>query len=207
MDQQVKLRGFRIELGEIEAILGQHPTVRQAVVTIRANPTGEPRLVAYVVSQSDDRMDTRELHAALQETLPDYMIPSIFVPLEAVPLTPNGKVDRNALPEPDVSISNRGFVLPRNATEGQLAHLWSEILGLEKVSIHDNFFELGGHSLLATRLISRLSETFELELPLRSLFEKPTIADLAEHIETLQLVLTQASRSTTAIGSRTEIEL
>jgi acyl carrier protein len=163
--------------------------------------------VAYVVSRSEIPIDTHSLREFLQEKLPDYMLPSFFVSLDALPLTPNGKVDRNVLPAPNLSISDVGFVPPRSATEAMLANIYSDVLELEKVGIHDNFFELGGHSLLATRVISRLRETFEVELPLRRLFEKPAIADLAEHIETLQLTLIQTSRPTTAVGSRKEIEL
>ncbi|NET51075.1 MAG: non-ribosomal peptide synthetase, partial [Merismopedia sp. SIO2A8] len=128
--------------------------------------------------------------------------------LEALPLTPNGKVNRKALPAPDISRSEVGFVPPRNPTEEVLADIYADILGLEKVSIHDNFFELGGHSLLATKVISRLREAFEIDLPLHSLFERPTVAGLTTRIETMRLALTQVSPPPVAVGKgRKEIEL
>ena len=207
-DFQVKVRGFRIELGEVEAALNQHPSVREAVAIARPDPAGEARLVAYAVFHPDLQTETGSLRAFLQEKLPEYMVPSSFVTLDALPLTPNGKVDRKALPEPDTSRNEAEIVLPRNATETTLANIYAEVLGLETVGVWDNFFELGGHSLLATRALSRLNEVFEMELPLRSLFEKPTVADLAERIEVLRLTIDRASQpiSTTANG-RKEIEL
>ncbi|MBW4660753.1 MAG: amino acid adenylation domain-containing protein [Drouetiella hepatica Uher 2000/2452] len=210
IDHQVKLRGFRIELGEIEAVLNQQ--VRESVVVIQTDPAGEPCLVAYVVLQSEPFGATRDLRRFLQDKLPDYMVPVAFVPLEALPLNSNGKVDRALLPQWEMprsgSDSGSDVVSPRTATEVTLSTLWAEVLGLEAISIHDNFFELGGHSLLVTRVISRLRAAFEVELPLRSLFEKPTVAELAERIDILRLSLAQASNPLPVIGNgRKEIEL
>jgi acyl carrier protein len=181
MDHQVKIRGFRVELGEIEAVLGQHPTVRETVVMAREDVLGEKRLVAYVVPNQAQAPPISELHHFLKEKLPEYMVPAAFVFLDALPLTPNGKVDRRALPAPDRSRPELGrtFVAPRTFVEEGLARIWAEVLRLERVGIHDNFFELGGHSLLATQVISRMCDAFQVELPLRSLFEAPTVADLA----------------------------
>jgi amino acid adenylation domain-containing protein len=184
LDNQVKIRGFRIELGEIEAVLGQHPALRECVVIAQGDDVESKRLVAYVV-KSQETINISELRHFLKQKLPDYMIPLAFVVLEAIPLTPNGKIDRKALPIPDSSYFSleASFVAPRTSIEEVLAAIWSNLLGLEQVGIHDNFFELGGHSLLATQVISRLRETFSVELPVRCLFEAPTIAELGESIE------------------------
>jgi amino acid adenylation domain-containing protein/non-ribosomal peptide synthase protein (TIGR01720 family) len=184
LDHQVKLRGFRIELGEVEARLLEHPEVRAAVVIVREDTPGEKRLVGYVVAEPTADLKPEALRAALREKLPEYMIPSAFVCLEKLPLTPNGKVDRNALPVPDVAGQlARQYVAPRTPTEELLAGIWAEVLGLERIGLHDHFFELGGHSLLATQVVSRLRSLFEVELPLRSLFESPTVAELARAVE------------------------
>jgi acyl carrier protein len=181
VDYQVKIRGFRIELGEIEAVLDQHPAVRKVVVLAREDTPGDKRLVAYLVPNQEQAHTASELRMFLKEKLPEYMVPSAFVTLDALPLTPIGKVDRRALPAPDRSRPELGgtFVAPRTSVEERLAGIWAQVLGLERVGIHDNFFELGGHSLLATRVISRTCDAFRVELPLRSLFEAPTVADLA----------------------------
>jgi amino acid adenylation domain-containing protein len=186
-DHQVKIRGFRIEIGEIEAVLSQHPDVREAVVIARDDQPGNKRLVAYVVPNQELGATASELRRLLKEKLPDYMVPSAFVILKEMPLTPNGKVDRRGLPAPDSSQRSleTSFVPPRTPTEALLAAIWSDILGLE-VGIHDNFFEVGGHSLQATQVISRLREAFCVELPLRRLFESPTIAELSEFIEAVR---------------------
>ncbi|HBY76806.1 MAG TPA: non-ribosomal peptide synthetase, partial [Cyanobacteria bacterium UBA11148] len=141
--------------------------------------------VAYFVSNSE-QLISDELRSFLKTKLPDYMVPSAFVQLDKLPLTPNGKVDRRALPKPEIeeSFSNK-FVLPRNSTEAQLAEIWSSVLGIDRVGIHNNFFELGGHSLLGTQVMSRICQAFEVELPLRSLFESPTVAELGDRIETI----------------------
>ena len=206
----MKIRGFRIELGEVEAVLGRHPAVREAVVMARPDGAGQLRLVAYVVparraaaaeAETSERLETVEtpagmapdreteaalvdaVRAALQETLPDAMIPSAFVLLDALPLLTNGKVDRKALPAPE-GLGSRGrpYVAPRTPVEEKLAALWGELLRIEKVGVDDSFFDLGGHSLLLTQLASRIRKIFQVELPLRSLFDLPTIADMARAI-------------------------
>jgi amino acid adenylation domain-containing protein len=185
LDQQVKIRGFRIEPGEIETVLGQHSAVQETVITAREDALGDKRLVAYVVPKQQSASLTDELRGFLKERLPEYMMPSAFVLLDALPLTPNGKVDRRALPTPDQTTPERkaAFVAPCTPVEEGLAGIWATVLGLEQVGIHDNFFELGGHSLKATQVLSRLRHTFQVELPLRTLFERPTIAGLAEAIK------------------------
>jgi amino acid adenylation domain-containing protein len=186
IDYQVKIRGFRIELGEIETALAQYPGVEQAVVLAREDNPGLQRLVAYVVPDEQvTHPKSSELRDFLKKQLPDYMVPSAFVLLSALPLTPNGKVDRRALPAPDATMlaGETVYVAPRTPVEGVLTNLWVEVLNLERVGIHNNFFELGGHSLLATQLISRIRDTFQVELPLRCLFESPTIAELSDRIQ------------------------
>jgi acyl-CoA synthetase (AMP-forming)/AMP-acid ligase II/acyl carrier protein len=194
IDNQVKLRGFRIELGEIEAVMLQHPTVREAVVVIREDLADSQSLVAYVVPKNKQLLTISELRQFLEFKLPNYMIPSAFVTLEALPLTSNGKVNRKALPIANLARSETDFVLPRNYTEKIVASVYAEILKQEKIGIKDNFFELGGHSLLATQVISRLREAFEIEFPLRILFEKPTVISLAEHIIATKKAIAQISR-------------
>jgi len=189
LDHQVKIRGFRVETGEIEGALEQHASVRQAVVVAQADGSGHKRLVAYLVAKQQGQVSTTELRSWLQAKLPEYMMPSVFMQLEKFPLSPNGKVDRRVLsvPEgmrPEVEAD---FVGPRNRSEEMIAGIWSEVLGVEQVGIHDNFFELGGHSLLATQVISRVREVFQVEVPLRRLFESPTIADLIVAIVQTQI--------------------
>ncbi len=182
IDHQVKVRGFRIELGEIEACLGRHPTIAQAVVTARGEG-GEKRLAAYLVARQGEAVPgISELRAFLQETLPDYMVPAVFVVLDVLPLNPSGKVDRKALPEPNAAASAE-YVAPRGATEERLAAIWAEVLRVERVGAEDVFFDLGGHSLLATRVMSRVRQAFSVDLPLRRLFEAPTVAGLARAID------------------------
>ncbi|HEX6287625.1 MAG TPA: phosphopantetheine-binding protein, partial [Herpetosiphonaceae bacterium] len=190
IDQQVKLRGFRIELGEIEAVLAEHPAVREAVVLLREDTPGDPRLVAYVATNqapSNQESETwnSELRQFLGARLPAYMIPSAFVLLDALPLTENGKVDRRVLPAPERSGLQAADRVqpPRTPTEEAIAGIWSEVLQLDRIGMRDNFFELGGHSLLATQVIARLRSTFQIDLPVHRLFETPTIAALAEHID------------------------
>jgi amino acid adenylation domain-containing protein len=182
IDDQIKLRGFRIELGEIEGAIAQHPAILETVVLVREDSPGDQRLVAYLRPQSDADLNLIDtLRQALRKTLPDYMVPATFIPLKAFPRTPNGKIDRQALPNPDQMQPERPheFVAPRTATEGQLVEIWTEVLKINSVGIHDNFFDLGGHSLLATQLASRCRDTFHIEIPLRPFFAAPTIADLA----------------------------
>ncbi|HET6976571.1 MAG TPA: amino acid adenylation domain-containing protein [Pyrinomonadaceae bacterium] len=181
VDDQVKIRGYRIEPGEIEAVLGQHAAVQQCKVLVIG--TDDKRLVAYVVC--DEPQASNQLRAYLKERLPEYMIPAAFVALPQMPLTPSGKIDRKALPKPEQTddLREQPLVLPRTPTEQQLATMWSELLGLQQVSIHDNFFELGGHSLLLTQLASRMRHTMNVDVPLRNLFEAPTLLALAERID------------------------
>ncbi|HYR11357.1 MAG TPA: condensation domain-containing protein, partial [Longimicrobium sp.] len=181
LDFQVKVRGFRIELGEIEAVLRQHESVADCVVMARAG-TGETRLVAYVVGG----VEAAELRAHLRESLPEYMLPSAFVFLDALPLTPNGKLDRKALPAPEYAANADRYVGPRTPVEEVLAGIWAEVLRLERVGVEESFFELGGHSLLATRVVSRVRDVFAIELPLRALFEGPTVAELAVRVEEMR---------------------
>jgi amino acid adenylation domain-containing protein/non-ribosomal peptide synthase protein (TIGR01720 family) len=202
IDHQVKIRGFRIELTEIEAVLGQHPAVQDAVVLAREDMVvGEKMLVAYVApkdegpSMTDEEASVArsgasslvagELRSYLQRKLPEYMVPSAFVMLNRLPLTPNGKVDRRALPAPDSSDQelNGNHAAPRTPLEEMLAGIWAQVLGRKQAGIHDNFFDAGGHSLLATQLMSRVRDAFHVELPLRALFEAPTIAGLARAID------------------------
>ncbi|MFO0572465.1 MAG: amino acid adenylation domain-containing protein [Polyangia bacterium] len=190
IDQQIKIRGFRIELGEIEEALGQHPEVQAAVVTLRADTPSDKRLVAYVVPRSaagEPGLPSR-LRASLEQKLPSYMVPAHLITLSELPLTPNGKVDRRALPAPDQSRPElrAEYVAPRTYIEEELAAIFSEVLGVEKVGVNDSFFELGGHSLLVTRALFRVRDVFHVELPMRAVFEAPTLAGLARHLELLQ---------------------
>ncbi len=184
-DTQVKVRGFRIELGEIEAQLASHTQVHQAVVVARDDERGDKQLVAYVVAAGEAPANN-ELRAHLRRKLPDHMIPAAFVLLETLPLTASGKVNRLALPPPDRKqlVAGEDFVAPRTQTEEILASVWADVLDTADVGVNDDFFALGGHSLLLARIAARIRETFQLELPLRALFEAPTVAALAERIET-----------------------
>ena len=186
LDNQVKIRSFRIELGEIEAVLTTYPEVRETVVIAREDVPGDKRLVAYVVS-GNDSLSVSQLRSYLKQKLPDYMLPSAFITLETMPLTLNGKINRRALPALNSGSrqSETDFVAPSTPTEELLTGIWAEVLGIERVGVHDNFFDLGGHSLLATKVVSRVREAFSVELPLLSLFSSPTVADLAQFIETL----------------------
>ena len=189
IDNQVKIRGFRIELGEIESTLAQHPDVAEVVVMVREDVPGEKRLVAYLLSNNQENTTSSKLRSFLKAKLPNYMIPSVFVTLEAIPLTPNGKVDRRALPSPDSNATELDsiFVEPRNQTERQISNIWSQVLNREKIGIYDNFFELGGHSLLATRVVNRINQDLSLELSIIDLFENPTVSSLAEALTQFQL--------------------
>ncbi|MCG8640170.1 MAG: amino acid adenylation domain-containing protein [Desulfobacterales bacterium] len=184
-DFQVKIRGNRIELGEIEAVLKLHPLVREAVVTTIGETRGKKYLAGYVVPDRALKKLTEELDSLLKCKLPDYMVPPAITVLDSIPLTPNGKIDRKALPVPDKAVAEpeKPFISPRTKTEVLLARMWTKILGIDRISINDNFFELGGDSLLAVRFVSRLRQTLQVELPLRELFESPSIIRLSEHIE------------------------
>ncbi|WP_242884761.1 non-ribosomal peptide synthetase [Actinomadura litoris] len=181
LDHQVKIRGFRIELGEIETVLATHPQVSRVVVVAREDAVGAARLVAYVVPE--ESVDEQDLRRHLGAALPPYMVPSAFVELDELPLTPNGKIDRKALPEPEFGMVKAGRE-PRSPREEILCGLFAEVLGLPKVSIDDDFFQRGGHSLMALRLMSRIRSTLDVELPMRRLFETPTVAGLADVLET-----------------------
>ncbi|MDC3735982.1 non-ribosomal peptide synthase/polyketide synthase [Pseudomonas syringae pv. syringae] len=187
-DDQVKIRGFRVELGEIEAVLGACAGVSEAVVVARESTPGQSdskRLIAYLCG---DPVPVEQLRAALMEALPDYMVPSAYVHLQAMPLTPNGKLDRLSLPAPgQEAFASRAYEAPQGEIEQIIADVWQELLGIEQVGRHDNFFELGGHSLLAVQVILRARETFGVEVPLRGLFEHPSLQALADLITTLQL--------------------
>ncbi len=184
VDHQVKIRGFRIELGEIEAVLNRHPQVRTSVVVAREDTPGDKRLVAYVVNENVTA-SPHALREYLAATLPDYMLPAAFVTLASLPLTPSGKVDRKALPPPDIElgVDKSKWAPPTTSTERALAGIWCEVLGLRQVGIRDNFFELGGHSLLAVQLRMRIITVLHVEVPLRWLFDHPTIESLAKQLE------------------------
>jgi nonribosomal peptide synthetase DhbF len=180
-DQQVKIRGFRIEPGEVEAVLVRHPSVAQAAVIAREDAGGAKRLVGYVVAQSGQSAEPALLRRHVAQSLPEYMVPGAIVVLEALPLSPNGKLDRQALPAPEPA-SATPWRAPRTAHEEIMCVLFAEVLGAPSVGIDDNFFELGGHSLLATRLASRVRATLGVELAIRTLFEAPSVAELATHL-------------------------
>jgi len=193
IDHQVKIRGFRIELGEIEAILRHHDAVQEAIVVAQTTEHEQKRLVAYVVLAVgvQNLEPLPELREHLKSKLPDYMVPSFFVVLEQFPLTPNGKIDRKALPAPDNITLSSEFSPPQTPTEQLLATIWAEVLGVAQVGRHDNFFELGGHSLLATQLTTRINQAFSRQFQLRILFEAPTIAQYAAAMSTLSQPITQ----------------
>ena len=178
-DHQVKVRGFRIELGEIEAVLAKHPNVKQAVMLAREDRPGDVRLVAYATGKEGAAPNEDELRDHCKRTLPQFMVPQHFVRLEAFPLTPNGKVDKKALPAPDGSASRTEYTPPGTEAEKRIAAMWAEALGLPRVGIHDNFFHLGGHSLLASQMIARLAREDGVAVPLRKIFEAPTVAQFA----------------------------
>ncbi|HEX5883539.1 MAG TPA: amino acid adenylation domain-containing protein, partial [Pyrinomonadaceae bacterium] len=183
LDHQVKVAGYRIELGEVESVMVQHQAVKECVVVVRNDAHGNARLIAYVVPEQS--LDVSALRRYLADRLPAHMIPSLFVSLEKLPLTPSGKVDRRALPAPDTigMAIDSDYVAPRTALEEVLAGIWREVLAVERVGIHDNFLELGGHSMLAMRCISAMRQLFRIEIPLRVLFESTTLEELAEALK------------------------
>jgi hypothetical protein len=183
LDNQVKIRGHRIELGEIESALRQKARVAEAVALYFEQGAAAGRLVAYVVLEQSGVVTVEEMRSYLRERLPEYMVPAVYVILESIPLTPNGKVDRRSLPPPDLGESDERQVAPRTEVEKELARIWSEVLGLERVGVLDNFFDLGGHSLLVTQMTARVNSRFSAEVPLRSFIQSPTIAGLAEIVE------------------------
>jgi acyl-CoA synthetase (AMP-forming)/AMP-acid ligase II/acyl carrier protein len=184
-DHQVKIRGYRIELGEIEASLSRHPAVKSCVVVARQDESDDHRLVAYIAASPGRILAMAELGRFLKKNLPDHLVPSAFVVLDALPLMPNGKVDRQRLPAPTRTdtVIDAGYVAPEGPVQEMLVDVWQAVLGLAHIGVHDNFFQLGGHSLLGTRMISRLHREYDIDLPLRTLFERPTIAALADLIE------------------------
>jgi amino acid adenylation domain-containing protein len=188
-DEQVKIRGFRIELGEIEARLAEHPGVNEAVVIAREDVAGDPRLVAYwTPAEGGVPAESEALRSSLSAALPEYMVPAAYVRLDALPLTPTGKLDRRALPAPEgESYARHGYEAPVGETEEALAEIWAEVLRVERVGRHDHFFELGGHSLLAVRVISRVRQVLDAEVGIADLFEKPVLSTLAQHVVHAQL--------------------
>jgi acyl-CoA synthetase (AMP-forming)/AMP-acid ligase II len=195
VDNQVKIRGYRIELGEIEARLRTHPAVREGVVVARADPSGEKRLVAYYVPRASTELGearfahllAADLRKTLAAELPHYMVPSLYVRLEALPLSPNGKVDRKHLPEPGRGRPEHlpAYLAPRDAVEGVVAEIWAEVLDVERVGVEDPFLDMGGHSILAAQVQARLAEVFPFEVALRDLFDTSTVAKLAQHLRAL----------------------
>jgi acyl carrier protein len=191
LDAQVKVRGFRVEPGEVEAALLAEPGVREAVAVAREDGPGGTRLVAYLVAEEGAAPSAAELRARLRRRLPEHMVPGTFVVLDRLPLTPSGKADRRALPAPERAAAE--YAAPRTEMEELLCEVWLEVLGgrgggrLERVGIHDSFFDLGGHSLLAMQLLGRIREALDVQVPPRTLFEAPTVAELAAAVEELLL--------------------
>jgi acyl carrier protein len=189
-DDQVKVRGFRVEIGEIEQALCALRGVTQAAVALHTSDTGEQRLVAYVVASNEGysaahtaKVTAEGITTSLATKLPEYMVPSAVVMLDAMPITPNGKIDRRALPDPEVAAPTDGYVAPRSDTEAALAAIWVDVLKKERIGVTESFMTLGGHSLLAIRVLGKLSRQFGVRLPLRSLFDTPTIAELAQVVD------------------------
>ncbi len=214
IDNQVKIRGFRIELGEIEAVLNQHPAVRETVIIASEDIPDDKHLVAYIVPNQEQilmQVETRNfaslLREFLKEKLPEYMVPRAYVVLESLPLTPNGKVDRRALRVPNtLTFARQDYVAPRTQVEELLVEIWAKVLGKEQVGVHDNFFELGGHSLLATQLVSRIRDTFQIDVPVRNLFEAPTVEQLARYIETMSWAVKGWNNNSFERNEREEVE-
>jgi len=186
-DEQIKIRGFRIEPNEIAAALNEHPAISQSVITAREVTCGDSQLVAYLVPKAGHLATVSELRDFLSARLPAYMVPAIYVTIDAIPLTPNGKVDRGALPAPDVSnmLGEDVFHAPQTEVEQVVAGILAPLLGLERVDVEANFFALGGHSLLGIQLISRVRDALGVELSLRTVFEAPSVAELSAEIERL----------------------
>jgi amino acid adenylation domain-containing protein len=209
LDNQVKVRGFRIELGEVESVLVQHPSVIDGVVLASSDPSGSTRLVAYVVPQNGSAPTTSELRRFIEKKLPSYMVPAAFILLPSLPLKPNGKIDRQALPSPDTARPGleETFVAPRTPLEKTLADLFASVLEVDQVGVYDDFFELGGNSLLASQIINQVSQVFQVELSVVDLFETPNIVGLSDRVEKKQLVQTLSPAAVDLTGEREEIEL
>jgi acyl carrier protein len=186
LDNQVKVRGIRIELEDIEAALSRHESVLECVVSVHHHGLSDQRLVAYV--ESSNGLSAPELRRFLKLSLPDHMIPGAFVFMDAMPRTTNMKVDRQALPKPDFQRPelDEEFIAPRTPTETLIAHIWQDILHVDRIGVYDNFFELGGHSLLATQVVNKIRQARAVDLPLRRFFESPTVASLAEALDSGQ---------------------
>jgi amino acid adenylation domain-containing protein len=183
LDNQVKIRGFRIELGEIESLLNQHPQIKESIVIVREDVPGDKRIVAYLVFKPENQVSDSELRDYLNQKLPNYFIPSAYVGLDTFPLTPNGKIDRKALPIPEYKLlTDDNFVAPVTPIETVLANIWSQVLGLERVSVNDNFFDLGGHSLLMSQVINKVSKLLQQQLSILELFQYPTIFTLSQYL-------------------------
>ena len=180
-DLMVKLRAYRVEPVEVESALRLHPGIGDCAVVVREIVEGDERLVAYIVASSDGVPSTSELRRFLSDRLPEHMVPSVFVEIEALPLTLHGKLDRRALPAPEGRrpALDTPYVEPRTPLERRLAEIWADVLALDRVGVEDNFFELGGHSLLGTRIVSKTAEMFRMDVSLRSLFAAPTVAEMA----------------------------
>ncbi|HEY0735023.1 MAG TPA: amino acid adenylation domain-containing protein [Herpetosiphonaceae bacterium] len=185
IDRQLKVRGFRVEPGEIESVLMQHPGIHEAAVIAQSTGGNDNRLVAYVTATQTPAPTAEQLRAFMQEKLPDYMIPTLFMVLDAMPISANGKIDRRALPAPTLDRADlaTAYIAPRTAVEEVIAEIWSRVLDVERIGVYDNFFELGGHSLLATQVMARVTSTFDVDLPLRVLFDHATIGSLAAQVE------------------------
>ncbi|MGH6875211.1 MAG: non-ribosomal peptide synthetase, partial [Aestuariivirgaceae bacterium] len=184
-DFRIKIRGYGVEIAEVEKALFAHAAIKEAFVLAQPDESGEDRLLAYIIARSAQSVGVSDLHSFLRQKLPDYMIPSRFIFVSALPLTPGGKLDRKALPKPDERRPelSQSYAAPRNEVERMLAEIWADVLSVDRVGIHDNFFDLGGHSLAATRVVSQVIKQFRLELPLQSLFQSPTVAAMAAVIE------------------------
>jgi len=187
LDQQVKIRGYRIELGEIEACLLRHPSIKAAAVVVRDEVPGNKRLTAYLVAESGNTTDTEDLKAHIRHCLPEYMLPSAWLWLDAMPLNANGKLDRNALPASATQTDNAAsYVAPRDEAEQAVADIWREVLGVQQLSIHDDFFELGGHSLSGVQVTAKVQELFNIEVPVNILFEAATVAKFVDRMAEYQ---------------------
>ncbi|GAB1542999.1 hypothetical protein NUACC21_56730 [Scytonema sp. NUACC21] len=200
-------------MAEIEAVLNQHPAIRETVVVVSEDIPGDKQLVAYIIL-NQEQIPTQEmqrlvslLRQFLSEKLPEYMVPKVYMVLESIPLTPNGKVDRHALPTPDtLSCDREEYIAPRTQVEELLVEIWAKVLGREQVGVRDNFFELGGHSLLATQLVSRIRDAFKIDMPVRNLFEAPTVEQFARYIETMCWVAKGLDNAGTTGQEREEVE-
>jgi amino acid adenylation domain-containing protein len=209
IDQQIKLRGFRIEPGEIEAVLLEHPAVRDCTITAHADEMGQRRLVAYVVCSKGGAASPADLRGYLGSKLPDYLVPAIYVFLDALPLTTSGKLDRRALPNPTMTRATcaEPFAAAVGPLEGVLADIWSEVLRVKQVGRHDDYFALGGDSLLSLRIISRIRETFQVQLPLQALFDQPTVAALAEALRREMPKAEQVAETVLSLASLSDAEV